>query len=613
MVASGRAAILGDMSIATPPPATVFRSLRPPPVGRRRDDGTRLSQAWAVHPALEPWVDPTTRRMAGWIAEAKFDVEPAVWAGLVRDHLDQCGRPHQCTMGDALVTVLLAASCERWAKVCDDDQMRQLQSHFGAAMDWGGEDEADASATRILLAAELPITLAATGWIDNQRAVAGVKFLRRMCGCEGFETSLLQRRPEIRHAAGSLMRCRDLSPSAAGKKIGKDVLISLDWLAGWVLALCDRDGSMVAVGHRPERTPGDAPEAASSEESNGGSMGEATGEMPWLRRLADVDPESYGPAIDAATGDKPRRTLAWEVSLPQSVWIDPDAAIAVMMPAWDRRRGRMEIDFARATMDITIHTARRKLIDGPLRTETTVDGQTLSPETSWEMLCDYTDDDVHYLELEQQLTGGVRLQRQLMVLRESQAAMIGDSVLVPEKSEGLPTDDGPAIIQHRVGLPYVDDLQPRDAPETREVFLDRSRSSKADRPAAMLIPVAGGEWRIGPTMATLQTDASGQQLVWQSFGGQRLYTPLWIDLRRSRFDRPRTWRRLTVGEELSIVPDHVASAFRVQFGSEQWMLYRSLVAGRLRTVLGKHLMHDFFASRFDPGDGVHEELVTVDE
>jgi hypothetical protein len=30
-------------------------------------------------------------------------------------------------------------------------------------------------------------------------------------------------------------------------------------------------------------------------------------------------------------------------------------------------------------------------------------------------------------------------------------------------------------------------------------------------------------------------------------------------------------------------------------------------------VLGKHLVADFFAARFDPSDGSLEELVTVDE
>jgi hypothetical protein len=70
---------------------------------------------------------------------------------------------------------------------------------------------------------------------------------------------------------------------------------------------------------------------------------------------------------------------------------------------------------------------------------------------------------------------------------------------------------------------------------------------------------------------------------------------------------------LTVADELRIVERSEATGYRIQMGSEQWMVYRSLGDHHTRTVLGKHLIADFYCGRFDPGDGSHEELITVDE
>jgi hypothetical protein len=42
--------------------------------------------------------------------------------------------------------------------------------------------------------------------------------------------------------------------------------------------------------------------------------------------------------------------------------------------------------------------------------------------------------------------------------------------------------------------------------------------------------------------------------------------------------RPLTWRRITVAENLALVPREVAAAYRVQVGREQWLFYRSLAA-----------------------------------
>ena len=117
---------------------------------------------------------------------------------------------------------------------------------------------------------------------------------------------------------------------------------------------------------------------------------------------------------------------------------------------------------------------------------------------------------------------------------------------------------------------------------------------------------------MGPTDSSI-AETADRHLQLYARGRHALYAPLWFDFQRRRFSRPRTWRQLTVGDQLRLVSRHEAIAYRVQAGSEQWMVYRSLGQQRCRTTLGKHLIANFYGSRFYPGDGSHEELVTVDD
>ncbi|MFG0262284.1 MAG: hypothetical protein ACF788_07830, partial [Novipirellula sp. JB048] len=142
--------------------------------------------------------------------------------------------------------------------------------------------------------------------------------------------------------------------------------------------------------------------------------------------------------------------------------------------------------------------------------------------------------------------------------------------------------------------------------ETREVWLGDARRR------VLVMPLSASEWRVGPTTTKLEA-SEDDHLVWTAAGTGALYLPLWFDLQQRRFRRKRTWRQLTVGDERRLCEAHEAVGFRVQVGSEQWMIYRSLGARRCRTVLGKHLIADFFAARFDTGEGDYDELVTVDD
>jgi hypothetical protein len=96
-------------------------------------------------------------------------------------------------------------------------------------------------------------------------------------------------------------------------------------------------------------------------------------------------------------------------------------------------------------------------------------------------------------------------------------------------------------------------------------------------------------------------------------GDGAIYAPLWLDFDRKRLTKERTWRQLTVGQGLRLVPINEGAAFRVQAGDDQWLVYRSLSGPANRTFMGKNLISEFFCGRFDGESGDVEELISVDE
>jgi hypothetical protein len=188
-----------------------------------------------------------------------------------------------------------------------------------------------------------------------------------------------------------------------------------------------------------------------------------------------------------------------------------------------------------------------------------------------------------------------------MLVRDDRCLLLADSVIPRDSRVTLPK-----LITYTSRLPLVPSIHMAGEPETREAFLCD------DRKHALVIPLSASEWTVGPTDAAIK-QSDDDCLVFSSSGGARLYAPIWMDFQRRRFKRKRTWRQLTIADQLQLVPRDHAAGYRVQVGSEQWVVYRSLADRVCRSFLGKHLIADFFSARFDPEDGGHEVLVTVDD
>ena len=444
------------------------------------------------------------------------------------------------------------------------------------------------SAFQLAVGAELGLTLA---WrCDGHPSVRGFKAsavneLSQWCDNHRESVSeSLQNPLELRLVLACLIRCKRLMLATSKRRWTKKRDRAGARLATWAIALTEPTGTSAFSSAAPKQIQDDL------------------GRNGLLAAAVEFDPDSLRDALTAAMGKASTSgRLTWQADLPETLHHDSDAKVAVMFPDWGVRRGRTQIDYSRDEIRLDVFAGRARVLSGTWRTWIETDSGEQYADGTWSEICEYSDDDVHYLELEQAWTGGLLVQRQCMLIRDDRCLLLADSIIPQEGQHRLPD-----WIKYRSGLPLDPSIQLVPESETREAFLDDGRKR------ALVIPLSAGEWTIGRSDATIQQAGDGALAV-SAAGRSRLYVPLWFDFQKRRFDRKRTWRQLTIADQLRIVRSDEAVGYRVQVGSEHWVVYRSLAERSCRSFLGNHLIADFFSARFDPEDGDHESLITVDD
>ena len=361
------------------------------------------------------------------------------------------------------------------------------------------------------------------------------------------------------------------------------------------------------------------------------------------RSLAAASLPNLSPGVVA----KPPRKAA---ELPPASIHCEESAIAVMRRNWNRDDERIAVLFAGQTCELELVASGRVAASGTWRFEISQQGQQLQPVSDWESSCWYSDDEIDYLELEIELTAGVRLQRQIVLARDDRFLFLADALMSPQRGN----------LEYRSVLPLAPQVEFRGADESREGVLLRARAAPAGgksaagsvavpaanrsvavpaanrsiavpaanrsiavpaanrsvafpaayRPLAQVLPLAMPEWRAEQCHGELTATAEGLELR-QSTAGQRLFAPLFLDLDRGRFRRRMTWRPLTVAESLAPVPSDTAVGFRVAIGDQQWLIYRSLAARGNRTLLGHNLATESLFARFGK-DGEVTSIVEIE-
>ncbi len=326
------------------------------------------------------------------------------------------------------------------------------------------------------------------------------------------------------------------------------------------------------------------------------------GSLPLCPANVDLDP-ALAAAIKSLSLEREDHRLIerqllrrdWpDGKLPSPSHFSETQGTGLLRCSWRRSAARVAVGLDGEEMALEI-AARTPLIAGRVETLWSLNGRPLEwDEPRWTLNCWHEDKDVQYLELQLANEAGWTFQRLIVLVRDDDLLLVGDSLIGPETGR----------LDYRVAWPLAAGVTAQQESETREVILAR------EEPAALVLPVSIGEWQRDQTGHAF-TASPGSLTLDQSLVGTRMFAATVFDLSPQRAVRPRTWRALTVGESLVSVPADVAVAFRFQIGKQQWVVYRSLAETANRTFLGANVCHDFYIGRFGR-DGGHQTLLLIE-
>lgn len=272
------------------------------------------------------------------------------------------------------------------------------------------------------------------------------------------------------------------------------------------------------------------------------------------------------------------------------------SCVSIMAEGWSKPTARLALAYAvddPVTIDLSI--AGESLLSGSWWFSTTCNGKPVRPEGEWEQLCWESGKAFDFLELGLSLTEGLRLERQILFGRHDHMLYLADIIFHTNHEE--------RAIQHSISLPLANDARWNPAAETRDGVI----AGRKQRAAVM--PMGLKEWRADPRGGSL-TETSGRLVLSQSTEGPALCCPLFLDFDTERSALERTWRQLTVGEWLEVVPSDQAVGYRAQSGDDQWLIYRSLGTPGNRTLLGHNVAGEFCAGQFV--DGKFKEWIEIE-
>lgn len=273
------------------------------------------------------------------------------------------------------------------------------------------------------------------------------------------------------------------------------------------------------------------------------------------------------------------------------------AKLSVLRRDWSRNSERLILGYADNRNISELEVGGKVIWSGVCNPQVTIDGRTLPVVGNWEEVCWISDEDGDYIELENRLNDEWTVHRQIFLARQDRFLYFADSL----------TGERAADIRYHLALPLANGVSWHPQAETREGIL----KDDAGRNRCQLFPLALTEWTDQTSTGYVEMN-SEQLVVTQTAHSQRIYVPLFLDFDTRRMARERTWRQLTVAEELSPVTSDVAIGFRIHLGQQQWLIYRSLAPIASRSVLGQNLIADLLIGRFDRVDGTVQALVEIE-
>ncbi|ADG68524.1 hypothetical protein Plim_2701 [Planctopirus limnophila DSM 3776] len=307
---------------------------------------------------------------------------------------------------------------------------------------------------------------------------------------------------------------------------------------------------------------------------------------------------AQGLAKQHATASKGRsatetRSSSSEFASSQSDW----AHTAVLKAGWEATQAACTIAYHKPWPDVDLSTGNTTLIRGSCGIEASTPAGQLELADGWSCVCWNADEDGDYAEL--QMIGPERLflERQNYLSRSQGFALFGE--ILRGKSAGE--------YALKTSLPISPELTVESDRLTREWQL-----KKQGKLVGRVFPLELPQQKIYSTPHTVEPH-DGNLVFQYKAQGKAVYAVCVVVWDAKLLKRPAIWRKLTVTEDSRIVRDDEGVGYRLQLGSFQLVVYRSLKPTEYpRAVLGHHTAKETLIGSLDTKTGDVTPLLLVE-
>ncbi|MEX0700873.1 MAG: hypothetical protein WD069_02145 [Planctomycetales bacterium] len=285
-----------------------------------------------------------------------------------------------------------------------------------------------------------------------------------------------------------------------------------------------------------------------------------------------------------------QRAAAKKPPVAQSDW----ARLACLRSDWSPAADALVLAHHRPAPLLELTARGVPLLQGEWEISASFDGRAIALADEWDCSCWHSDPDADFIELQMELDGGLRIERQALLSRDDHWLLLADSV----------AGAGDARIDYAARIPLAADVAGRGERETRACRL------AAGSAAARAFPLALPQDRAHGTAGAFEAVEGGLALRLSAIGG--LFAPLLIDWSPRRRNSRVDWRTLTVTENGRVLRAAEAAGHRIRLGNQQLLVYHSLRKGSwTRAVLGHHTAQETVIGRFD-SDGAVDPILLVE-
>ncbi|MDB4731494.1 hypothetical protein OAF98_04345 [Planctomicrobium sp.] len=288
-------------------------------------------------------------------------------------------------------------------------------------------------------------------------------------------------------------------------------------------------------------------------------------------------------------------------SLPDEVHQSDWSLLACMRSGWKVPVDSCVVLYDSSLPQIDVVVADVPLFQGSWSQELKIDGRVVNTSEDWTCTCWFADEEVNFIELQQEVDATTKVVRQIVFLREQHQLLINHAVHA----------HGSDKIEFQASLPFNGDWQVEQDTATRELAMQSLPLNESSSKRVRVYPLSLEQERVQKAAGKVVANEHSLSIQ-QSSSGEKLFASTMFDWSPQRMHKAVDWTKLAVAQDGQLESTESAVAFRCRVGRDQWLFYHSLSEPDIpRTIMGLHTPHETVFSKVT-SKGEIEPIVEVE-